>query len=94
MQRSVRLIKSKFTLLINPSCCSTEIHIHRQESISAFKLHEDGWVLRRDLDGLWRRMCWLPHERRNDGLICACYGQRLVIGAADGLMTILDFSNV
>jgi hypothetical protein len=38
-------------------------------------------------------MCWLPHPRRHNGQI-ACWGQKMVIGAASGLVTILDFSNV
>jgi hypothetical protein len=65
-------------------------------SSSAFKLDEvdKSWVLRRNLDGPWKRMCWLPYKRRKDGAIKACYGQRIVICAAGGVLTILDFSNV
>jgi hypothetical protein len=54
----------------------------------------EGWVLRRNLDGSWRRMCWLPYKRREYGTIKACYGQRIVICAKGGVLTILDFSNV
>jgi hypothetical protein len=54
----------------------------------------EGWVLRRSLDGSWRRMCWLPYKRRKFGAIKACYGQRIVICAEHGVLTILDFSNV
>jgi hypothetical protein len=65
-------------------------------SSSIFKLDEagEGWVLRRNLDGPWRRMCWLPHKRRENGTIHACSGQRIVISATSGLLTILDFSKV
>jgi hypothetical protein len=55
---------------------------------------DEGWVFRRNLDGPGQRICWLPHDRRKDGVIRACYGQRIVIGATGGLLTILDFSNV
>jgi hypothetical protein len=53
----------------------------------------EGWVFRLMLDGTRRRMCWLPHERRVNGEI-ACRGQKVVIGAGGGIVTILDFSNV
>jgi hypothetical protein len=68
----------------------------QHESSSAFKLDEvdKGWVLRRTFDGPWQRMCWLPYKRRKDGVIRACYGQRIVICAAGGVLTILDFSDV
>jgi hypothetical protein len=50
-----------------------------------------GWVFRFMLDGTRRRMCWLPHRRRGE---VACWGQKVVIGAASGIVTILDFLNV
>jgi hypothetical protein len=68
----------------------------QRESSGAFKLNKDaeGWLLRRDVDGLWRRICWLPYKRRHDGTVLACSGQQVVIGVGDGLLTILDFSNI
>jgi hypothetical protein len=70
--------------------------IEQRECSSAFMLDEagKGWVLRRNLDGSWRRMCWLPYKRRKNGEIKACRGQRIVICAKGGVLTILDFSNV
>jgi hypothetical protein len=81
--------------LINAGNSSTEIQIDQHESSIAFKLQADGWVCRRgDLNGPWRRMCWLPYKRRNGGRILTCHGQQVVIVAAGGVMTILDFSDV
>jgi hypothetical protein len=70
--------------------------IEQREDYSGFMLDEagEGWVLRRNLDGSWRRMCWLPYKRRENGRIAACYGQRIVVCARSGVLTILDFSNV
>jgi hypothetical protein len=95
MQRSVHFSTTKFSLLINPSHCSTDIQIHQRESSSAFKLDEakEGWLMRRGVDGDWRRMCWLPYKRRDNGFIGACFGQKVVICAHAGLLTILDFSD-
>jgi hypothetical protein len=63
-------------------------------SNAAFELDESqGWVSRLALDGSMRRMCWLPHQRRHDGCI-AWSGQKVVIGAESGMVTILDFSDV
>jgi hypothetical protein len=83
-------------LLINHPRYSTDFRTDQLESSSAFKLDEatKGWLLRLDADGDWRRMCWLPHKRREDGQVLACSGQRVVIGAQGGLMTILDFSDM
>jgi hypothetical protein len=83
-------------LLINHSCYSPDFRTDQLESSSAFKLDEakKGWLLRLGADGDWRRMCWLPYERRKDGKVLACCGQRVVIGAQGGLMTILDFSDM
>jgi hypothetical protein len=83
-------------LLISFSCPWKDIPIDQCESSSAFKLDEagQGWVLRRNLDGPWQRICWLPHKRRKNGIIRACSGQRIVICAAGGVLTILDFSNI
>jgi hypothetical protein len=68
----------------------------QRERSSAFMLDGvgEGWVLRRNLDGFWQRMCWLPYKRREHGRIAACYGQRIVVCAGSGVLTILDFSNV
>jgi hypothetical protein len=89
----VHFIKTKSSLLIGPSCSSTDIQIDQHENSSAFELDE-AWLLRRGGDGLWRRICWLPYKRRHDGVILACSGQQVVIGAQGGLLTILDLSNV
>jgi hypothetical protein len=72
------------------------LKIERRERSSAFMLDRagKGWVLRRNLDGFWQRMCWLPYKRRGHGRIAACYGQRVVVCAESGVLTILDFSNV
>jgi hypothetical protein len=81
--------------LINPGNSSTEIQIDQHESSIVFQLQPDGWVSSRsDLNISWRRMCWLPYKRRNGGRILTCYGQRVVIVAAGGVMTILDFSDI
>jgi hypothetical protein len=82
--------------LIDPLDRSTDTPIDQRKSNGGFKLNElgKGWVCRRNLDGSWRRMCWLPHKRRNDGTILACFGQKVVIGAQGGLLTILDFSDI
>jgi hypothetical protein len=68
----------------------------QRERSSAFMLDEagEGWVLRRHAEGFWQRMCWLPYKRREHGRIVACYGQRIVVCAGSGVLTILDFSNV
>jgi hypothetical protein len=63
-------------------------------SNAAFELDESqGWVSRLAHDGSLQRMCWLPHQRGHDGQI-AWSGQKVVIGAASGLVTIVDFSDV
>jgi hypothetical protein len=72
----------------------TEIIIDSNERNAAFELDEDqGWVSRIARDGSSQRMCWLPHKRRNMACI-AWSGQKVVIGAAGGIVTILDFSDV
>jgi hypothetical protein len=53
---------------------------------------DKGWISRRGADGVYRRVCWLPHERRDHGVI-ACWGERVCVGAASGMVTILDFSS-
>jgi hypothetical protein len=96
MQWSVHFVKIKLSSLISPSHCLTDIQIHQRESSNAFKLDEsnEGWLLRRGVNGDWRRMCWLPYKRRRNGEVLTCYGQRVVIAAQGGLMTILDFSDI
>jgi hypothetical protein len=83
-------------VLINPSRCSKDIQINQSEFSGAFKLDEadNGWIWRRGANDLWRRMCWLPHKRRHGGTIDACFGQKVVITAESGLLTILDFSDI
>jgi hypothetical protein len=81
-------------LLIHCPRAATDIVIDWNENSDIFYLDErEGWVFRLALDGTSRRMCWLPHKRRHSGQI-AFWGQKLVIGAASGLVTILDFSKV
>jgi WD40 repeat protein len=64
------------------------------ESTATFELDRtDGWVFRLTNDGTRRRMCWLPHQRRDRANITS-WGQKVVIGAAGGIVTILDFSHV
>jgi hypothetical protein len=72
------------------------LKIEQREGSNAFMLGDagEGWVLRRNLDGFWQRMCWLPYKRRERGKIEACYGQRIVVSAGSGVLIILDFSNV
>jgi hypothetical protein len=96
MQRSVHFSITKLSLLINPSHSWTDIQLHQRASSSAVKLDEagEGWLLRCGADGDWRRMCWLPYKRRNDGVVRACFGQKVVICAYGGVMTILDFSDI
>jgi hypothetical protein len=96
MQRFVHFIETKLSLLINPFGCLTDIKIHQPEISSAFELDEadKGWLLRRDVEGNWRRMCWLPYKRREHGKVIGSDGQRVVICTRGGLMTILDFSDI
>jgi WD40 repeat protein len=88
-------VKSMFLSSITYAYPSTDIRISQRESNIYFKLDGDdvGWVLRRKGDGTWRRMCWLPHKRRH-GAELDYHGDRLVIGASNGWVTILDFSDV
>jgi hypothetical protein len=41
---------------------------------------------------VYRRVCWLPHERRHNGVI-ACWDDRVCVGSESGAVTILDFSD-
>jgi hypothetical protein len=81
-------------LLIHDYHFFSEIIMDSRGSNAAFGLDENqGWVSRLALDGSSRRMCWLPHNRQHRGRI-AWSGQKVVIGAASRLVTILDFSDV
>jgi WD40 repeat protein len=51
-----------------------------------------GWISRCERNGDWSRVCWLPVELR--GYAAAYSGQKVVIGARSGAVTILDFSRV
>jgi WD40 repeat protein len=85
---------TKPSLLIHDYHSLTENTMDSSGSNVAFELDEhQGWVFRIAHDGSSRRMCWLPHKRRYDGCI-AWSGQKVVIGARSGIVTILDFSNV
>jgi hypothetical protein len=65
-----------------------------KQSNTAFELDDtQGWVSRIALDRSSRRMCWLPHKRWYRGIM-AWSGQKVVIGAESGIVTILDFSDV
>jgi hypothetical protein len=93
MQRSVRIVSSTSSLLIIYFCPWSDIRLSKAEGSNNFKLDRDGgWVLRRKDDGTWRRMCWLPHKRRQGGILDH-HEDRVVIGAAGGCVTILDFSD-
>jgi hypothetical protein len=52
-----------------------------------------GWISWQTSDGtLPIPLCWIPVERR--GHEFACHGTTAVIGATQGVITILDFSGV
>jgi hypothetical protein len=90
----VNVFKEQLLSLINHSRPPIEIFIDSDDSPHIFELDTDeGWIYRLKPDRNQRRMCWLPHKRRHVGHI-ACWGQKLVIGALSGIVTILDFSNV
>jgi hypothetical protein len=92
----VSFITANLLLLIDSSRRSIDIQINHREFIGAFKLDEadNGWIWRRGVDDLWRRMCWLPYKRRHGGMIRACFGQKVVITAGSGLLTILEFPDL
>jgi hypothetical protein len=72
----------------------TEIILEERSTSRDFKLDADkGWISRRGADGIWRRICWLPHKRRQNGMI-ASFGQKVCVCALRRLVTILDFSDV
>jgi hypothetical protein len=55
--------------------------------------HYRGWVFRHGADGMLRRVCWLPYERRAEGVL-ACWNERVCIGSASGVVTILNFADL
>jgi WD40 repeat protein len=57
-----------------------------------FSVDRAGWVWRLSTSGEWRRVSWLPIERR--GIFQASWGQKLCVGGDSGSITLLDFSNV
>jgi hypothetical protein len=55
--------------------------------------HETGWISWERLDGSCPlHLCWLPVERRGESF--ACYNTTVAIGARQGAVTILDFSDI
>jgi hypothetical protein len=90
----VNVSKEQFLSLINLACPLIEKFIISNDIAANFQLDlSNEWVCRLSPDRTWRRMCWLPHKRRHDGKM-ACWGQKVAIGAASGIVTILDFSKV
>jgi hypothetical protein len=55
--------------------------------------HRQGWVSRHGADGVLRRVCWLPYKRRGEGIL-ACWNERICIGSASGVVTILNFADL
>jgi hypothetical protein len=53
----------------------------------------EGWISRRETDGVSRRVCWLPYERRAEGIL-ACWNERVCIGSVSGVVTILSFADL
>jgi hypothetical protein len=90
----VCILIAKLSSLIHPSHSPTEVFTDRAGTGTFFELSAStGWVSRIVRNGSTQRMCWLPHKRRHNGCI-AWSGQKVVIGAESGIVTILDFSDV
>jgi hypothetical protein len=53
---------------------------------------ESGWISWQRSELRSVRLCWLPHERRGEPF--ASHDMTAVIGALNGTVTILDFSEV
>jgi WD40 repeat protein len=56
----------------------------------------DGWIEVSQHEGDWHRVCWLPAERLPmlPWYPYASHGQKVCVGAGNGAVTTLDFSNV
>jgi hypothetical protein len=55
--------------------------------------HATGWIFWQTSDGTPPLpLCWIPVERR--GHTFACHGTTVVLGAVQGIITILDFEDV
>jgi SH3-like domain-containing protein len=64
------MLDAKFISLIHHSRSLTEIVVDSNQSNVTFDLDPtEGWVFRLMLDGTRRRVCWLPHKRRDRGEI-------------------------
>jgi WD40 repeat protein len=62
-------------------------------AIAAFEVDETtGWLSRISFTGPRQRLCWLPKQYRGQEI--AFHGQTVCIGAENGAITILDFSDV
>jgi WD40 repeat protein len=62
-------------------------------AIVAFKVDETtGWLSRISPNGTRQRLCWLPKQYRGQKIVS--HGQTVCIGAPNGAITILDFSDV
>jgi hypothetical protein len=53
----------------------------------------EGWISRCGADGVVRRVCWLPYERRGNGKV-TCWNDLVCIGSASGVVTILNFADL
>jgi WD40 repeat protein len=61
---------------------------------SLYKIEDSGWIRRYNVfKNTWERVCWLPNQFRNYPEF-AHWGDTVVVGAASGAVTILDFSRV
>jgi WD40 repeat protein len=62
-------------------------------AIIAFRVDDTtGWVWRIGPSGTHQRMCWLPKQYRGEQI--ASHGQTVCIGAGNGAITVLDFSEI
>jgi WD40 repeat protein len=57
-----------------------------------FEADSTGWIWSVAANGTRQRLCWLPKHYRGENI--ASHGQTVCIGAENGAITILDFSNV
>jgi WD40 repeat protein len=63
-----------------------------EAAIVTFEADTTGWIWRGTPSGNVQPLCWLPKQYRGKAL--AYHGQTVCIGAENGAITILDFSNV